>query len=239
SALGDAEGWRRRHLSISPPEGEMPGRAEGGEPARSIGSNLCHPRSRHTSAFTRAVPPRGMLQSLSRSFRFRMRDRPGHDIVPRYMAACAAGKTRRRAPFGGFFRATPVLLRHRAARAAPVLGPVGIRCVPRLPRPLSDTIAGCRRKTAAHVRRGHQSRTPLGPPTRHARARTFFSPEENHFPHGFRHGASRRLPMPAHRLRLALAPQGVADAERGGVWHRNGGLERDLRIIFLICETTV
>ena len=172
--------------------------------------------------------------SHSRSSRLRMRDRPGHDIVPGYMAACAAGKTRRRAPFGGFFRATPVPLRHRTACAAPVLGPVGIRCVPRFPRPLSDTIAGCRRKTAGRVRRGHQSRTPLGPPMPHRHARTFCSPEENHFPHGFRHGASRRLPMPAHRLRLArIAMQGSPRAERAGLCHRRRGLERVFRIIFL------
>ena len=162
--------------------------------------------------------------------------RTGRLVEPLYLFDYVALQS---APFTHLSHATPVPLRHRAACAAPVLGPVGIRCVPRFPRPLSDTIAGCRRKTAGRVRRGHQSRTPLGPPMPHRHAPAFFSREENHFPHGFRHGASRRLPMPAHRLRLALAPQGVADAEREGVWHRDRGLERDVRIIFLLCGANV
>ena len=40
-------------------------------------------------------------------------------------------------------------------------------------------------------------------------------------------------PHEGHRSRLALAPQGVADTERMGVWHGVGGLGRCMRNFFL------
>ena len=132
------------------------------------------------------------------------KSRTGRLVEPLYLFDYVALQS---APFTHLSHATPVPLRHRAACAAPVLGPVGIRCVPRLPRPLSDTIAGCRCKTAARVRRGHQSRTPLGPPTRHTRAPTFFSREENHFPH-----------EPREQLRVSSRPK-AHDPSRLGDAH--------------------
>jgi len=65
-----------------------------------------------TSAFTRAVPPRAMTMHVSRS-------PASSQDIGRGTDAChvsndclaAAGKTHFRAPFGGFSRATPVLLR--------------------------------------------------------------------------------------------------------------------------------
>ena len=77
------------------------------------------------------------------------------------------------------------------------LGPVGIRCLRPLPRPASDTIAGCRRKTAVAAAGVTNPRSPLGPPMPHRHARAFFSPEEDHFLHGPRSGVLRLTPIPA------------------------------------------
>ena len=90
---------------------------------------------RHTSPFTRAVPPRVMTMHVSRS--------PVHSrAIGRGTDAChvsndclaAADKARLRAPFGGLSRTTPVLLRHRTARLAQELAlPVASMSTPRHP----------------------------------------------------------------------------------------------------------
>ena len=73
--------------------------------------------SRHTSAFTRAVPPRGLTMRLPRS-PVHPRD-IGRGTKPCHVSndcLAAAGKARLRAPFGGLSRATPVPLRHLIPR---------------------------------------------------------------------------------------------------------------------------
>ena len=88
----------------------------------------------HELPFTRAVPPRGMTMHVSRSPAFAQGI--GRGTKPCHVSIgclATAVKTRFRAPFGGFSRATSVPLRHRIPWA-------GSRFVtPRRP-PMSDTI---------------------------------------------------------------------------------------------------
>ena len=58
------------HLRISPLEGEMSGRTEGGVFRADIREFIRHLPISHTSPFTRAVPPRGLTMHVSRSLRF-------------------------------------------------------------------------------------------------------------------------------------------------------------------------
>jgi hypothetical protein len=187
---------------FSPPVGEMPGRAEGGERAPTLLNWSPYPR--HSSTFTRAFPPRGLTMHVSRSPCFRMRDRPGHGIVPRYVTGCGpVVKTRSRAPFGGFSRATPVPLRHRMHWERGRLFSLHAR----------DVRPAIHRWHVGLAGPSPPAWHPM-PPMPHRHARPFFRPEEDHFLRRAPAWSFASSPHARHRSRLAASPCGVAEAGR-------------------------
>jgi hypothetical protein len=80
SSSGDAV----RRIYLSPCGRGYEGRVSKAKPWPKLvrGEIVASQDSKHTSAFTRAFPPRGLTMHVSRSPCFRMKDRPGHEIVP-------------------------------------------------------------------------------------------------------------------------------------------------------------
>ena len=162
---------------------------------------------KRTSLFARAFPPRGLTMHVSDPLA--LARRIGRGTFPCHVSndcLAAAGKTRHRAPFGGFSRATPVPLRHRTAWACPES--VSLRLPP---------MSTSRHPSLAWRSRDHHPRTPFGPPMPHRHAPAFFSREENHSLHGPLHGALRRLSMPSTGSTPPASPCGVAEGRTRGI----------------------
>jgi hypothetical protein len=160
---------------------------------------------RHSSSFTRAFPPRVMPMHVSRSPA--SRKDTGRGTKPCHVSndcLAAAGKTRFRAPFGGFSRATPVPLRHLTPRGG------GSRCNLSLHAHdvLPFSIAGSPEVPDHHPRLVSECILCLtGTPE------PFAAPRRTIFCDRPRHGALRRLPIPA----TPVPPRRIAmRCSRGG-----------------------
>jgi hypothetical protein len=158
--------------------------------------------STHTSPFTRAFPPRGMTMHVSRSPRVRMRDRPGHGTVPQLVTGLRRSIRHVSVPRSVVFPAQLRSFCSRTARA--VAGFVRPR---RHPMPAPSSIAGMTfaGTITPGLRSGLQCLT--GTP------RPFSAGRRTIFCNGPRHGALRRLSMPA----TPVPPRRIAmRCSRGG-----------------------
>ena len=154
-----------------------------------------------------------MPMHVSRSLRLSKGYRPGHETVPRKSMTASRQPIRPvSAPRSVVeLRATPVPLRHPIPRGGGCFFSLHAHDVPPFSIAGSPAVAG--------------PSPPAGigmPPMPHRHAPACFSREENHFLHGPRHGALRRLPMPA----TPVPPRRIAmRCSRGGTRGLSHGLE--------------